>query len=237
MTLYQSPTFDAYLLASFILAITPGPGVIYVLTRTLDQGRGAGLASVCGLAAGNLGNASIASLGLAAVFAASAAAFVVVKFAGAGYLVYLGVQTLRARPEAAAAIGIATTAEAAAPDRPKRKSGRLFRDGALVALLNPKTALFFAALLPQFIPAAPVAAAHSAAAHSAAAPLVQTLSLGCIFVVIALATDTCYVMAAAALAAGIHRRSRWRTWGRYISAATCIGLGLYAAFASPRAAK
>ena len=83
----MSPQFATFLIASLILAITPGPGVIYVLTRTLSQDRGAGLASVCGIALGNLANAAVAALGVAVVIAASAAAFSVVKFAGAAYLV------------------------------------------------------------------------------------------------------------------------------------------------------
>src|SRR5690242_12938949 len=89
------PTLLAFLLASLVLAVTPGPGVFYVLTRTLALGRKAGLASVAGVALGNLGNAVGASIGLAALFAVSAAAFTVVKLAGAGYLVWLGIQALR----------------------------------------------------------------------------------------------------------------------------------------------
>src|SRR5580692_1145427 len=97
-SLVMSPQFATFLIASLLLAITPGPGVIYILTRTLSQGRAAGLASVCGIALGNLANAAVASLGLAVVIAASSTAFTVVKFVGAAYLVFLGVHTLRAKP-------------------------------------------------------------------------------------------------------------------------------------------
>jgi len=90
----MSPTFALFLFASLVLAITPGPGVIFLVTRTLSQGRAAGLASIGGVALGNFGNASVASLGLAALFAASSSAFLIVKFAGAGYLIFLGVRTL-----------------------------------------------------------------------------------------------------------------------------------------------
>jgi threonine/homoserine/homoserine lactone efflux protein len=90
------PLLSAFLIASFILAITPGPGVFYIVTRSLLQGRRFGLASVAGVALGNFGNAVGASLGLAALFAVSSLAFLVVKYAGALYLVYLGVQALRA---------------------------------------------------------------------------------------------------------------------------------------------
>src|SRR6266851_4284300 len=90
------PLLSAFLVASFILAVTPGPGVFYVVTRSLLQGRRFGLASVAGVALGNLGNAFGASIGLAALFAVSSLAFSVVKYAGALYIIYLGIQALRA---------------------------------------------------------------------------------------------------------------------------------------------
>ena len=130
------PLLAAFVLASLVLAVTPGPGVLYIVTRSLAQGRRAGLASVAGVALGNFGNALGAALGLAALFELSSWAFTVVKYAGAGYLVWLGVKALRA-PVAAASM--AAGAPSAATAR------RLFRDGFVVALLNPKTALFFAA--------------------------------------------------------------------------------------------
>jgi threonine/homoserine/homoserine lactone efflux protein len=212
-TLVRSPQFATFLLASLILALTPGPGVIYVLTQTLSQGRAAGLASVCGIALGNLANAAVAALGLAVVIAASAAAFTVVKFGGAAYLVFLGVQALRAGPRAPAAAVSS-----------RMSPTRLFRSAFFVALLNPKTALFFAALLPQFI-------------QPGAAALAQTFFVGAVFVALALVTDSAYVFAASALAAHIRRRSTWQPYGRYVSAATFMGLGVYAALANPRIGK
>jgi threonine/homoserine/homoserine lactone efflux protein len=208
--LLTSPTFAAFLFASLILAVTPGPGVIYIVTRTLGQGRKAGFASIGGIALGNLGNAAAASLGLAAVLSASANAFVVVKLAGAAYLVFLGLKALWAKP--ATAVAVRTT---------RLSPARLFRDGFLVALLNPKTALFFAALLPQFI-------------DPGASPLWQSLVLSCVFVAIAVCTDTLYMLTASALAPAISRRGGARSYGRYITAATFIGLGVYAALANPR---
>ena len=211
--LLTSPTFAAFLLASLILAVTPGPGVIYIVTRTLGQGRKAGFASIAGIALGDFGNATAASLGLAALLSASAAAYVIVKFAGAAYLIYLGVKALRAR-----------SAAPVAARRIRESPGRLFRDGFLVALLNPKTALFFAALLPQFI-------------NPGASPLWQSLVFSCIFVAIAMCTDTIYMLTASALAPAISRGGSSRSYGRYITAATFIGLGVYAALANPRSAK
>src|ERR1700690_310114 len=163
-----SPRFIAFLIASLILAVTPGPGVIFVVTRTLAQGRNAGLASVGGIGLGNLGNALLAAVGLAAVFAVSTTAFVIVKFAGAGYLIFLGVKTLRTR------------SASPTPARPRSAShARVFVEGFWVALLNPKTTLFFAAFLPQFI-------------DPSASPLVQSIAMGGLFVLIALGTDSIY---------------------------------------------
>jgi threonine/homoserine/homoserine lactone efflux protein len=202
---------ETFLVASLILAIVPGPGVVYIVTRTLSGGCKAGLASVGGIALGNLGNAAAACAGLAALFAASAAAFVMVKFAGAAYLIFLGIRALRMRPMAAEAD----------PDR--TPPGKLFRDGFIVALFNPKTALFFAALLPQFM-------------TPSKSPLHQGMFLGAVFVAVALCTDTLYVLSAAVLGSKIRQRAASRAYGRYLSAATFIGLGIYAALSSPRGA-
>lgn len=199
--------------ASLLLAVTPGPGVLYIVARSLAQGRRAGLASVAGVALGNLGNAAGASIGLAALFAASALAFTIVKFAGAGYLVWLGIRTLRAEPSTAAG-----TAIDGAPHL-----GRIFRDGCLVALLNPKTALFFAAFLPQFIdPAGPA--------------LRQSLALGAVFVGIAAATDALYAIAAGVAAPALLRFGRMHRWSRLLAAGVYFGLAALTLAASTRAA-
>jgi len=211
----------AFVAASILLAVTPGPGVIYIVTRTLSQGRAAGAASVAGVASGNLLNSLGAALGLAALFAVSALAFEVVKYAGAAYLVYLGIKLLRAPAPDAAALRAAA---------PAASAGRVFREGVLVAMLNPKTTIFFAAFLPQFMnPAAPA--------------LPQALMLGVIFVVVAASSDLVYVMLAAWLA------RRWRAarvgtaadaapalpaWGRYASGGALIALGVASAFAGQR---
>ena len=200
----------AFLAATFVLAVTPGPGVVYIVTRTVSQGRGAGLASVAGVALGNLGNAVGASLGLAAVFAMSSTAFTVVKFAGAGYLLYLGIQALRQHQ-----LG---PTEAAFPTAGRR---RILRDGFVVALLNPKTTIFFAAFLPQFIEASESAAW-------------QSLALSALFVSIAATTDTAYVLLAGALAPMLQATNVAASCGRYASAAVYIGLGLFAALSDSR---
>ena len=206
-----SATLLAFLAASLILALVPGPAVIYLMTQTLTHGRPAGLASVAGVALGNLMNAAVASFGLAAILAASAAAFMVIKLAGAAYLVYLGIKALRGRPDAAAAL---------VPRAPR--AARVFRDAIIVAFLNPKTALFFAALLPQFVD------------PRAGSVLNQNLTLGSIFVAVALCTDSTYVLTAARLRDALRARSSWARLGRYLSGGTFIALGIYAALASPR---
>ena len=200
----------AFVIATLVLAITPGPGVVYIVARTLAQGRAAGLASVAGVALGNLGNALGAAIGLAALFAVSSLAFAAVKYAGAAYLIYLGIKALR-RPPAAPG-----PASFAAP-----RLGRIFRDGVVVALLNPKTALFFAAFLPQFIDPGRSAAAQGA-------------MLGGVFVLVAVTTDTAYVLAAGLAGAAIGSAGRGPAAGRYLTAATFIGLGLFTAAAGSR---
>ena len=225
------PLLAAFLAASFVLAVTPGPGVVYIVTRSLAEGRRAGLASVGGVALGNLGNAIGASLGLAAILAASATAFLAVKYAGAAYLVWLGVKALRGGR--ARVHGFATVPKEAAEGagssrltamaRPPR-SRPIFLDGFFVALLNPKTAVFFAAFLPQFM--------SPQASHS-----LQSVVLGIIFVAIAAVTDTAYALAAGSLGPAIARATRVRAAGRYASGGAFIGLGLYTALSGARAAR
>ncbi len=206
----------AFVAAAFVLAVTPGPGVVYVITRTLAQGRGAGLASVAGVALGNLGNAMGASLGLAALFAASATAFTVVKLAGAAYLLYLGIQALRA-PRAGVGAAVPKPLGSA-------EHARILRDGFLVALLNPKTAIFFAAFLPQFL-------------HLQAPVIAQSLALSVVFVCIAAMTDSAYVLLAGVLAPALRAGSALASRGRYLAAAVYVGLGIYAALAEYRGAR
>jgi len=206
------PLFSAFLLASLVLAVTPGPVVIYVVTRSLVQGRRSGLVSVAGVALGNLGNALAASVGLAALFAISSIAFSVIKYAGALYLVYLGVQMLRASPDENSMAIPATVS-----------LKRVFRDGFVVALLNPKTTVFFAAFLPQFLSAG-------------VPPMVQGMVLGSLFVAIATITDSAYALAAGAAAPAL-RGNVIRRIGRRLGGGVFIGLGVFTALAGSRGAK
>jgi threonine/homoserine/homoserine lactone efflux protein len=203
----------AFFAASTVLAVTPGPGVIYIVTRTLAQGRAAGLTSVAGVALGNLGNAIGASIGLAALFAISSLAFTVVKYAGAAYLVYLGIKALKAPAARSEETGFGTA-----------RLGVIFRDGFVVALLNPKTTIFFAAFLPQFM-------------DPAGSAMAQSMTLGAIFVVIAATTDSLYALAAGAIAPMLSRMRGAGAVGRYVTATTFIGLGVLAAAAGERPPK
>lgn len=207
-----APVLAAFVVASLVLAATPGPGVLYVVTRTLAQGRRAGLASVAGVALGNFGNALGASLGLAALLAVSTRAFDVVRFAGAAYLVVLGIRALRAAPPPDG------LAPGSAPRLP-----HLVRDGFVVALFNPKTALFFAAFLPQFI--------------DLAAPPLHSVLFGAAFVAIAACTDTAYVLAAGAVAPALGKRDGVGRFGRRAAAIVYIGLGVFAAVFGSRSAR
>lgn len=129
-----------FVAATFVFLLIPGPAVMYIVTRSLTQGRRAGLVSVAGIHTGTLAHVAAAVVGLSAVLATSATAFTVVKWAGAGYLVFLGVRALLTRSDDGGDVELAP-----------RSNRRLFVDGALVNLLNPKTAVFFLAFVPQFV--------------------------------------------------------------------------------------
>ncbi len=194
-----------FLAASFVLAVTPGAGVFYIVTRSLTQGKRSGLASVAGVAFGNLGNAIGASVGLAAVFAVSSVAFTIVKYLGALYLIYLGIQAMRS-PES----------KSKTENFKSAQPWRILRDGFLVALLNPKTAIFFAAFLPQFM--------------GTTTSMLQSATLGALFVAIAATTDTVYALAAGSIAPTLTRAKGFRQ-GRYLTGGVFIGLGMMTAFA------
>lgn len=207
------PLFSAFLLASVALAVIPGPGVLYIVSRSLVQGRRSGLVSVAAVALGNLGNVLAASAGVAALFAISSVAFTIVKYAGAGYLVYLGVQMLLTTKAE-----IPTTAPLVTP------LGRIFREGFTVALLNPKTTLFFAAFFPQFLtPEAP--------------PAVETVLLGSLFVAIAMVTDTAYALMSGSFAPTLARARGTRNIGRRLAGGVFIGLAVFTALSGSRGAK
>jgi len=200
-----------FIAAALVLLLTPGPGVMYIVARSIGQGSRAGLVSVLGLAAGALVHVAAAAAGMSAILLASATAFGLVKAAGAAYLIYLGIRTLLAR-------GAVAGTEVCTP----RSSGRLCADGALVSILNPKIALFFLAFLPQFVDPGrgPVAQ--------------QILLLGLLYVALALVTDSAYALLAGSLRHRLRDRALQGPLPRYISGSVYLGLGLGTALTGRR---
>jgi threonine/homoserine/homoserine lactone efflux protein len=189
--------------AALVVLLIPGLGVMYVVTRSVSQGRRAGLLSVLGLATGALVHVLAATLGLSAILLASAAAFGVVKILGAGYLIYLGARTLLTRERAASFVE-------RAPLAPKR----LYVGGLLVSVFNPKLALFFLAFLPQFV-------------VPGRAPIPQqVLVLGLIYVALSLLTDGAYALLAASIGSRFSTAVLRGSMLRYLSGSVYLGLGL-----------
>jgi threonine/homoserine/homoserine lactone efflux protein len=200
-----------FIVAALVLLLTPGPAVLYIIARSVDQGRRAGLASVLGVELGNSVHVLAAALGLSAILLTSALAFSVVKYAGAAYLVYLGVRTLL-RPAGPKAARSGETGSLS----------RAFWQGIVVAVLNPKTALFFLSFLPQFVDASRGRISQ------------QFLLLGFIFVGMAIVTDSLYALLSGT-AGGLLRRSVWfLRFQRYVAGTIYIGLGITAAISGSR---
>jgi len=201
-------TLLIFTLAALVLNLSPGPSNFYVLSRSLSQGTPAGLVATAGLAAGSLVHVAAAALGLSAIFVYSPVAYGVLKLAGAGYLVYLGLVTLLSRGPAPGAVGAAT------PKPP----GQIFRQSILVEILNPKTALFFLAFLPQF---ADVQAGPLAPQILVLGMIVTLSGLPCDATVAALSGRAGRILSASSLA------QRLLNW---ISGSILIGLGAFVAF-------
>jgi threonine/homoserine/homoserine lactone efflux protein len=204
----DAPAVGLFVVAALVLLLVPGPAVLYVVARSIHEGRRAGLASVVGIHVGTLVHIAAATLGLSALIASSAVAFTAVKLAGAVYLVGLGLWTLfsrRAEPD------IALGGE--------RNLRRAFAQGIVVNVLNPKTALFFLAFLPQFVdPSAP---------H----PAVQIAFLGFLFALLGLVTDSIWALAAGTAGGVLRRSRRFLRTQRYVTGTVYIGLGVATALA------
>ncbi|HEY3311905.1 MAG TPA: LysE family translocator [Anaerolineales bacterium] len=200
-----------FVFASIILLLTPGPAVLYIIARSIDQGRAAGLVSVLSIEVGNFFHAVAASLGLSALLLSSPTAFNVVKYLGAAYLVYLGLRQLFSK-------GTGNAADES--PNPPRSLRRIFTQGVTVAVLNPKTALFFLAFLPQFVD------------RTKGPVSLQFLALGILFVLMAVFSDGMYALLASS--AGQWLKSHQRVWlvERYVAGIIYIGLGVTAALAS-----
>ena len=198
-----------FVVAALVLLITPGPAVLYIVTRSIDQGRRAGLVSMLGVHVGTLVHVAAAAVGLSAVLVASATAFTAVKWLGAAYLVYLGVRRILDR----------TVTGSVESGRPRRLR-RAFLDGVVVNTLNPKTALFFLAFLPQFVDL------------SRGRPEAQILGLGLLFVLLGTLTDGAYALGAGTAARWLRGRPRFLASERWVSGSVYIGLGVVTAVSS-----
>jgi len=191
-----------FALATFLLTVSPGPGVLYVTARSLAQGRRAGFASMFGIEFGEVVWIAAAATGVAALLSASVTALDALHFAGAAYLVYLGIQRWRQAG--------AVTAPLPAP------LGRIFLQGFVTQLLNPKVAVFFVAFLPQFL-------------NTTQAIAPQVMVLGIVYIAIAIAVDATYVLAAAAVSRRFMRSPVAQARTGRVAAATYVALGLTAA--------
>ncbi len=190
-------------LASLSLLLIPGPAVLYIIGRSLEQGRTAGIVSSFGVNLGSIVQILLFAGGLSALVVKSVLAFNVLKYAGAAYLIYLGIRTLLSAPAEAEITKIA-------PD----SLGRIFRQGFIVNLLNPKVALFFGAFLPQFIDPARGSVA------------LQTILLGLLFTGIAIITDTAYATLASGAGALLARNPRMPRYQKLFSGILYIALGV-----------
>jgi threonine/homoserine/homoserine lactone efflux protein len=211
LSLPDAPRLALFFAAAAALLLTPGPAVLYIVARSGEQGRRAGLLSALGIGLGTLVHVAAAALGLSALLVSSALAFSTVKYLGALYLIFLGVRRLTAKE----------APEESREARPRASKRWIFVEGILVNVLNPKTALFFLAFLPQFVdPARPMAA--------------QIASLGLLFAVLGVASDSGWALAAGSAAGWLRRSPKIARRQRYVTGGIYIGLGLLAALTPAR---
>jgi threonine/homoserine/homoserine lactone efflux protein len=194
--------------AALVLLAIPGPAVFYVTSRSIGHGRSAGLVSALGIGVGTLFHVVAATLGLSALLMSSALAFSAVKYLGAAYLIYLGVQKFHREDPLAASGKSAQT-----------KLSHVFGQGVVVNVLNPKTALFFFAFLPQFVDASRGKVAG------------QIMFLGLLFAVMGVLSDSVWALFAGTVAQVLRRNTRWMRTQRYVSGGMLISLGVATAFA------
>jgi len=202
----SATTYGLFMLAALVLLLIPGPAVLYIVTRSIDQGRAAGMASVLGVTTGTLIQIGFAVVGLSSLVLASAIAFDVVKYAGAAYLVFLGVKRLLSRDHAALQRA-----------REPRTLRRLYTQGVIVNTLNPKTALFIFALLPQFVEV------------DKGRVWFQVLVLGLTLCVLGLLSDGLYAFVAGTVADRLRDSRAMARIERWVGGTVLVGLGIAAA--------
>jgi len=204
--MFDSSTLITFLVAGVAIIIAPGPAQALVLTRTLGEGRAAGAMTAVGLNVGTLAHAFAAALGLSAILATSAVAFGVVKYAGAAYLVYLGIRALRAQDDEPERIGGV-------------RAGAMFWRAVVTGALNPKVAVFFLAFLPQFV------------APERGSAFWQFVILGSILAALDVIYELILVWAAGALRGRVLGSRRFAQWRQRVTGAALIGLGARLALA------
>ncbi len=202
----EPSTLLVFLGACLLLFIIPGPAVLYIVTRSVTQGRRAGLISVLGIHLGSLVHIAAAIAGLSALIAASATAFAAIKWAGVAYLLYLSLVAFRSTGKSVAMEKLEPMSER-----------RIFWQGAVVNILNPKTALFFLAFVPQFVDPA------------LGNPTLQLVVLGAVFVIAGMISDGTYALLAGAAGDRFMRRPSWRRAQGYVAGTIYLGLGVAAA--------
>jgi threonine/homoserine/homoserine lactone efflux protein len=203
----DSNALAVFVLAAVVLLVIPGPAVLYVVSQSVSRGRLAGIVSMLGVQAGALVHVAAAAAGLSALLVRSSAAFDAVKYAGAAYLVFLGVRRLLGRDESE-------------PGRVRRERSlwRLFGQGVVVNVLNPKTALFFFAFLPQFVDV------------DRGSVALQIATLGLLFILLAIVSDGLYALAAGSAAGWLRGRPGFARGERLATGSVLVGLGVLAAF-------
>ena len=204
------PTLESlavFAVASAVLILIPGPAVLYIVARSVHQGRKAGIVSALGVEIGSLVHIVGAALGLSAILVSSSVAFSVVKFAGAAYLIYLGIRTLLTREEVTEAVEVTPM-----------KLRRLFGQGVIVNVLNPKVALFFFAFFPQFID------------PNRGSVALQTLVLGVVFCIVGTTLDCTWALLAGSAGSWLKGNVHFLRRQRFVTGAIYLGLGVTTAF-------
>ena len=199
----ESSSLVIFVLASLALLLAPGPAVLYVVARSVDQGRMAGIVSVFGISLGGFAHVVAAAAGLSALLVSSAFAFMVVKYLGAVYLIYLGITTLMAPTKQVDNTPIANMSHR-----------KIFRQGMIVNILNPKTALFFFTFIPQFVDPGRGSVA------------LQIVFLGSLFLLMAIVTDGIYAIVAGTLGQWLKNNQHFLKIQKYLSGSTYIFLGV-----------
>ena len=203
----DSGALAVFVVSALVLLVIPGPAVLYIVAQSVSRGRLAGIVSMFGIQVGGLVHVAAAAAGLSALLMRSAVAFDVVKYAGAAYLVFLGARRLLGRDR-----------EEVLDARPERSLWRLFGQGIVVNVLNPKTALFFFSFLPQFVDV------------SRGSVALQIATLGLVFILLATLSDGLYALAAGSAAGWLRSRSGFVRGERYATGGVLVGLGVLAAF-------